>query len=450
MALPPPTRFFLFTALLFGPVLAVLTPPFQSPDEYNHFFRAAQVSKGQWAPETLAGNRLGGFLPQSLDSLKRIFLPLKSNADRRVAASDFERAFALRATDAPEVFLDFPNTAIYAPTAYLPQALGIGIARLLTDRILLWLYAARLANLLLWSCLVWLAIRALPFYQWVWSGFALLPASLAIAASCNADVLSNGLAFWLVAVCCGPFSAAFRAAAWGGLLVLALNKLVLAPLALLWRFRQADTRHGALRQVWLPGVLAFAAAVGWGSLANGWFVPYDRYDVSLRDQQTLNPGVDPDGQLEYVLDHPLAFARTVLGSALRAFPSMSAHLVGKFGWEKNYLPAWMLGALWLALLALVAGAPNPLTGRQRLGVLGIASFSLLLWALTMYALWCPVGAPVLDNWQGRYFVPLLPLAALGLGREYSGAPYWLRGMAAGLLLLGNVLLLLEIFQRYYG
>ncbi|MCC6461642.1 MAG: DUF2142 domain-containing protein [Saprospiraceae bacterium] len=446
MKLPSPTRFFLFTALWFGLLLVVLTPPFQSPDEYNHFFRACQVSEGQWRPECPAANRLGGTLPAALDTLKTIFLPLKGRYEARVAAMDMKQALAVQASASSRVFLDFPNTAIYAPVAYLPQALGIGIARLLTDRVLLWLYAARLFNLMFWLSLVGLAIRSIPFYQWVLAGLALLPASLAIAASCNADVLSNGLAFWVIAVCCRPLA---ETSGWAAVLVLALNKLVLAPFALLLRFRQAENWKSALRRALLPAALALATAAAWGSLANDWFIPYDRYDIAVRDQQTLNPGVDPGGQLAYVLGHPMAFARTVLGSALRAFPSMCAHVVGKFGWEKNYLPAWLIGALWLALLALVGTSENPLSGLQRSWVVGICLLSLILWALTMYALWCPVGAPALDNWQGRYFVPLLPLVAMGLGRAPAGLPQGFRSLAAGLLLLGNAMLLVSLFQRYY-
>jgi hypothetical protein len=41
---PHPARLFLPFAIVFGLVMTFLTPPFQSPDEPAHFFRAYQVS----------------------------------------------------------------------------------------------------------------------------------------------------------------------------------------------------------------------------------------------------------------------------------------------------------------------------------------------------------------------------------------------------------------------
>ena len=45
MTLHPPAVF-LRIALAFGVILALLTPPFQSPDEHLHFYRALQIADG--------------------------------------------------------------------------------------------------------------------------------------------------------------------------------------------------------------------------------------------------------------------------------------------------------------------------------------------------------------------------------------------------------------------
>ena len=54
-----PARIFATVGLFFGFVLLLIVPPFQSPDEYNHFYRAFQVSEGHWFPEKIKNNRLG-------------------------------------------------------------------------------------------------------------------------------------------------------------------------------------------------------------------------------------------------------------------------------------------------------------------------------------------------------------------------------------------------------
>lgn len=457
-----PARFFALIAALFGVVLVFITPPFQSPDEYNHFFRAFQVSEGHWYPEKQNNNRLGGNLPHSLDSLKIIFLPLKGNYAAKTSLSAVQQALSLPLDEADRRFLDFPNTAIYAPTAYIPQAIGIAFARYFTGRCLVLFYAARLANLLFWTALLWAALQRMPFQRQSMAFLALLPASLAIAASCNADVLTNGLAFYAIAVFCAALTpgAVLRplanrpreGVAMGIVVLMALQKLILAPMALLAGLSALEsTAHWktAFRRSFYPLLLALAVAFWWGWTAQNWFVPYDRYEPAVRDVQTLNPGVDPSAQLACVLKHPFVFTETVVVSFFRAAPSMAAHFVGKFGWEKNYLPGWMICLLWAGLAALVFSEKNRLSPAQRLWAAGIVLVCIALWAVTMYALWCPVGARALDNWQGRYFVPLSPLVILATGAGWGQrVEKWVTPVSVLILLAGNISLIIAVLERY--
>ena len=81
--------------------------------------------------------------------------------------------------------------------------------------------------------------------------------------------------------------------------------------------------------------------------------------------------------------------------------------------------------------------------------MGLAS--VLFWAITMYALWCPVGAPALTNWQGRYFIPIVPLFGLAFGnavlRKWRDVP---GKVADGVILLSNIAMLYAVFARYWG
>ena len=45
-----PAKFFVYCALIFGIILVVLIPPFQSPDEDSHFKKAYCVSNGKLYP----------------------------------------------------------------------------------------------------------------------------------------------------------------------------------------------------------------------------------------------------------------------------------------------------------------------------------------------------------------------------------------------------------------
>jgi uncharacterized membrane protein len=442
--LPEPAFFFRTIALLAGMSYACLIPPFQSPDEPNHFLRAYQVSQGHWLPEKTTDQRLGGVLPESLQAVADSFAFLKNNTVARTTLHSIQTALQITLKPDKTRFLDFANTGIYAPTAYLPQALALAVLRPFGATPLQMLYGCRLMNLLVWIALVFGAIRKMPGLRWTMTVLALLPASLVMAASCNGEVITGGLCFWLLATCWSRVDA-IRGGETAAMMLATVQKLITAPFAFLgWLQPERKFRVLAL-------VLTLAAASCWGLVAQHYFIPYDAYNPDYRASQTLNPGVQPTAQLIYIATHPLKSVVAIAGSFVRALPSAAAHLVGKFGWEKNYLPAPYLVMLWLIFGLVLFVEPNPATRRQRLVAAGIVVLYMTLFAVTMYALWCPVGAPEMDNWQGRYFLPVMPLVALACGKPmlaFAKTPIlWLGTMV---LLASQISMLFSIWSRYYG
>ncbi len=440
--------------LLFGCVFALLVPPFQSPDEPNHFLRAYQVSEGHfWATRT-ADQRLGGILPVSLQGVCDSFAFLKNNPAARTDFVQIRRVAAVPLQTEQRAFLDFANTAVYAPTGYLPQAAAIAIMRWTGAGPLAMLYAARLANLLIWWLLVAAAVRLIPAFRKLFIALLLLPAGLVIAASANADVLTNGLCFWLIAVFMaktGPIWPKIVA-----VLIVCANKLIALPLVLLHALCSAADASPvpATRPVFRTALLFAAgllAVAGWGLFAQQQFIPYDLYHPDWRDTQTLNAGVDPSVQLRYILQHPLFFMKTMLSSGLHALPSTAAHIVGKFGWEKNYLPGTWLALLWLTLAAAVCLEKNPFSRRQRGLLCVIGALYIGAFAGTMYCLWCPVGATEITNWQGRYFVPVLPVLGMALGNGLLLRwEQWIWRVGVMVVIMSNLVMCLAIWERYYG
>ena len=439
-----PGRLFIGMALLFGGLFVGITPPFQSPDEPNHFLRAYQISEGRFFPEKIAEQRLGGYLPASLLAVADSFAYLKNNYAARLQPGLIQRTATLSLLPEQRVFLDFANTAVYAPTGYLPQAVAIALLRPLGTGPLVLLYAARLANLLIWILLIAATLRTLPALHRPIAALAMLPASLAVAASANADVLTNGLCFWLIAIFCQPV---VRGKLWpiAAFMAVCAAKVVTWPLGLLYGLQPKNRRHfGALL------ALGLVAAAGWGGLAQNWFIPYDAYAPHYRDTQTLNEGVQPMAQLHFIATQPVDFLRITGHSYARALPSTLAHFVGKFGWEKNYLPTGWLVGLWIALLSVICCESSSWTRRQRGLAALVAVLFIGLFSITMYALWCPVGARELTDLQGRYFVPIAPVLALALSNRWlANYSRFIWPMAVGLLFLGNAAMAWAMLGRWW-
>ena len=424
-----PTFTFSVVALFFGLLFVFVTPPLQSPDEPAHFLRAYQISEGRFFPEK-RDNRIGGMLPSPVVMMCDSFIRLRLGPE----------VYPAQVHDA-RVFADFANTAMYAPLAYLPQASGILCARIMGAMPSGMLYAARLGNLCVWLLFISAAIRLAGAWSNTVIFGALLPAGLFISASASADVLTNGLCWWLAAAL---LSGHIGWQGMAGLVVVAMNKLIVFPLALLSRLGGAS-----YRKVLLLLLAGLAAALGWGLLAKGWFIPYDRYHLAYRDMQTLNPGVDPDAQLAYILENPVTFAGTVTTSLVRALPSAAAHFVGKFGWEKHYIPAGWIAVLWLVLAAALCTVKKPLSLQQRWLAAAIVLVYVTGFAVTNYMLWNAVGADSMDNWQGRYFVSVAPAVGLIFGNGLLlrwEKPILRAGLV--LLVLGNISMIFSILDWY--
>ena len=87
------------------------------------------------------------------------------------------------------------------PLAYVPQALGFTLARVLGLNSIALLYLGRFFNLLLFAAVGVLTIKRLPFGKNVFFGVSILPMSLHLAASLSYDVVILAFTGYFTAVC---------------------------------------------------------------------------------------------------------------------------------------------------------------------------------------------------------------------------------------------------------
>jgi uncharacterized membrane protein len=175
-------------------------PPLQAPDEPNHFLRSLQVSTLHFTPE-INNNHLGGTLPSACsDFIQYYGAFIRNNGQKKLVLEDYALGLKQTIDVSQQSFTPFSNTALYAPIAYLPQAIGMAIGTYFQTPPLVLLYLGRLLNLFAWSILVYWSITLLPFNKWLFVLLALLPMSIFQAASLSADTTTNGLSFLLTSV----------------------------------------------------------------------------------------------------------------------------------------------------------------------------------------------------------------------------------------------------------
>ncbi len=461
--------------LIAGPIMIgilALTPPMQVPDAFVQFDRAAGIAHGQLVGEVFHGSA-GGQLPVGVGRFDNYFEAIPFHPGRKVSFGSMAGAANVDWGQRAQ-FVPFPATTEYAPPLYLPGALVVWLAGLLSSKVVVAYYAVSLVNGLAFLALMSVSMSLLrSAYRWLVFAVGILPMSLSLAASPSTDGYVIGLSCILVAIVYRQIHQhpeADRVAAGSGsvppgwslwppslaelLAVLALllicfakpPYLVLAmglavPDMVGRRYRDAIARTGSR-------AVAVAIPVG------AWYM----LGARLQGIKAVElGGVSAGRQLAFSLHHPgvvvSAVATTLSGDAA----SYLHGFVGNLGWLDAPLATGVADVLLVGLtlvvclLILASRLSGPVVGWSAacaaLGVAGVI--------FAIYIESTPVGNSAVLGLQGRYFLPLVPLAILATIPERDSAP--LRSyvtLGAGLLALAMGLVgwggtVADLLYRYW-
>jgi len=440
--------FLLFASLLII-FLAVWTPPFQSADETAHFYRAYQVAQGEF----LRGGG-GGYADSAIGQLYACVaaLPFKNKA--RFTAADRAKAEEVQWTG-HLIDYQFPNTTVYAPTGYLPQALGVAFGKVTGMGVMRTLELARLLNGTFAILVCALALCWCRRGKVVMFVVLLMPMTLSLFASCNQDTT-------LIALTCLAFAIVSRQIAAGAPLsltqatVLALSLLIVClgrppyvPLLLVlliphllppWRSKPS----------WLPGPFLAASLV---AATVVWWRVASASTRGLVPPSAAYGAVDAKLQLLNLFHHPGTVA-VLAGYVFRHAAVYFAGMVGVMGWLDTPMPpsyylAMVLVLLTACLAELALGGKVKRSATALLLVSPLAALAAVF--LIEYLTWTWVGAPAIYGVQGRYGIPLAIAAGVGLPPLAGSAK--IRERATAIVVLSQILTLVclprVIMARYY-
>jgi uncharacterized membrane protein len=396
-------------------LICFLVPPMQSIDESRHFMRACQIAQGGFLSEIdPATGRGGGVLPAAVGDFVHQWMNggwLQSNEMLRTIPARLHALELASQTQKPiskTTFLEFPSAGIYSPSLYVPQSAGIALARLLSDKVYIWFYSARICNALCAIFLVWLALRAAPRHALLLTLIAIVPMSLSQFGSVSSDAGIMSLTVLFVALCIRfrhEDNLAIRVGLIACLLLLVLGKPVHLPLGVL--IMTAHKRLGWRRAASFSAI-AIAIAVGcyvyWTYLVG----PF----LALAGE---THGQNPGAQVRFIVSHPFSFLQVILATLKLNGIRLFKQLFGVFGWEVLSLPVWFYAAAFLstAIISTIIFVNRKKVEPSDFILAGVAMFGLTAGVLlAAYVLWNPPESPTIIRLQGRYFLPALAVLAL--------------------------------------
>lgn len=417
---------------------ACMTPPFQAPDENQHYMKALQLAGGSMLAET-RGTMIGAPLPRAAVEIHDRDFPTEPTGKRQLYDSTMLAKSAQADAKRPgTVFADFPNVANYAPTLYAPGAAGLMLGEAFGLPHIEAFYVGRIINAIAGLALLAGALSLLPFGRNAMLATALLPTFAYQTGSLSPDAVINGLAFLGLALTLrmGFMGSSRPAALFVTAPLLALCKGVYLPL-LAAGLRMPDGVRD--RRPWLIlGAMATGAVVFalWMKVSGG---TQALYWVTSRvtNEHVLTAPIAQ--QLGVVLRDPLGFVLILIESVTERMPVYALQIVGRFGWNAILLPlvAYPLAAV-MILSAVLTGSGARFGFVQRLWWLAVAAGVAILIETAMYLTGTPPAADYIQGTQGRYFLPVLPLALLALSPGHA------LGRLPGKLLAGTAIVLLMI------
>lgn len=432
----PVERIFFVCAVLFGGMFVSVNPPLQNPDEYYHFQKSIDVSYGNLSPFYLRTDKniyeLTG--PKTImESEEKI---IYANTMKSDSYKEELKKMSMR-----EETARVKSTGGFHPfIAYIPQTLGVLLARLLGMNVLNTLYFARMMNVLLYGVLGYWTIKRIPIGKHIIFALALTPIAISQAASASTDGLCNMLAFLFLAYVLDytftereDLGIKDMLPLAGILIGLAFCKYLYAVIGILVflipmkKFGNAKNYWKTFGAIVVPLLLLFVLYYG--------FVA-----GNLIQNSTYKENVNPGEQLVFAFDNIKftiqVFKNTVEGRTwyyLEQFNTLGA-LNFKLGLLIEIVPAFLL----VVVLTDNTSEHCLLNTKQKalLSLTGIGIIALVMFS--MYLVWTEVGNEIIEGVQARYFIPALPLLFLGFqirGIENKVQNYTMKVAAASVFCL---------------
>lgn len=459
-----PARFrgrMVFALVVYGIVLAFVTPPFQTADEQSHLMRTYMISRGELAVRT-EGSITGQDVPTGLLNYIGQHSTMFHDVVRRYSYERWHLE-AIPPADENSTTLTTFSTQSSSPIYFIPQTLGVWVGRVLyalSPAQFSWsgaLYFARLGNLAAYVLVFAWAVSIAPRFATTLMFLAFTPMSLSLAASASYDVS-------VILSCVAFFAAVMREADQSGP-VSRRTQMILILLSFLVGHAKTVYAPVLLALFLLRGRLArrsmLILATGCGAAACFGSVVSSQI-FGLPERPELQEAMRE--QTTYVLGHlatlPGLVWRSLFEYSDRTFESM----LGRLGWMNVHIAAPIIVAWFGVGLACVFGdglagrRPTPLVDAAML--LSGSAIAVFLLFVVMYITWTSlttgIGGPLVDSVQGRYLLPLFPFLLGGgsfiisaIARPAYRWRIWIADAAFSAASAVSILTVLTIVFRYW-
>jgi len=403
---------YLFAGIGIGLFYLLLMTPLSIPDEQHHYQSAHLLANYLSFQEDKNVSKISYFDYSYLQGHYNV-----SSAYQRLAEEGIKQDKNDKYTNIPRPY------KIGYFILYVPQALGVLIARFLNLNFFGVFYLGRFTNLIFYVMCVFCAIKSVNEFKLPLFIIGLLPMSIHQAASFSYDAFINGISIVFIAYLIRILYES-KEISKKDILALSITGILLAPAKLVYFpivslvFLVLPERYG-----WKKAK-GYIIAVGIFIIGLAMLLLFFHDEIIKSTQQSNN--LNWEGQHNYTISFIMGHPKQTIAIFLNTINTMGTmyyqSMIGRYlsGLSLG-LPRWYIAAFLIILLGSVfyckkiSWSPKRL---HRILFLFVIFSVILLCMLSMFLFWTSDTRDIIQGVQGRYFIPLIPLGLLLLKNKY--------------------------------
>lgn len=401
----------------------ICMPALKSHDEDAHWFRIYDISQGNlltsckynYVFEQEGNYPVGKFPKAVFDLREKIY----------VEGESVTELLNLEINENEAIYIAMPTTAIYSPIQYMPQALGVFIANIFTNKPIIMYYVARLFNALLTVGLIYLAIKFMPFGKKAILIVASIPIALEGCLSLSPDAMTIAMCLLFTAYI---FYLKFNDSKTSITLedkiiiallgsIVALCKIVYLPivgLVLLLPKNKFKSKKEQITTMALVILIAVIINLTWLSIAGQYLAEYKE-------------GM-PVNQVQTLLKNPIEYIKVLLYSMdLNGSKYLLSMFGGEIGLNECLLLHSVVPYTFIFLTMIIALFDESIKNKfDKYSCIIMALIVLAVIGLvftSLYIQWTNEESTSIRGVQGRYFLPILPLIIMLLSKIKVSTKY---------------------------
>lgn len=402
-------KIFLSLCIPLGIAYAIFLIPGSVPDEESHYFRAYEISRGNFISEKNEYN------------ISKYEIPISLAYIRKQNVYNYDKMINLLQSKVNEDFKiqEDDLTQSYFPILYVIPALAFFIGKILGLSMMLTLYLAKIFNLVLFMVCGYFTIKLLPFGKIMATIYLLTPMILQQACSVSADAFVNCICIIYVAYIMylvfkeDIITKKERIIYYILAVLLAVSKTVYFPLIfisllLLFRKKNKDKEHGNKAMVFIGIILCTIIAMSWVLFIS-------QFRDGREELYSVSEGTKCY-TVEGVIEDPGTFLKKVVKSVeVYGSEYLETFFGSKLGWLNIEISeiVILVYAFLLFVSPFLEKNKYELSTKQKGILMAVFIIIFLIIMLALYTGWTRVYIKyTIEGIQGRYFIPTLILILL--------------------------------------